>query len=257
MFNPIKIRAGVISSIYAVFMTALAGCAQQASGNEGDSATHYPDTATDSVWDTADSATSPITDSETTQIVQTVLFEKNVDGQTGNESTLQMIEGGDVREGGVYPDNNTIKTIDEQTGLYIHADASVFSGKGYAVEFELSLENSIDMSSEDVTVSFDVYLPEALRPYDPSVQFGFLTSGSSREIYSRPFPMPSAPGWFNVTGTVGLPPAGDIQTATVGMTPATWIFTSMRILVICVGADTGENQELSYYVNHIRITERE
>ncbi|MBN2342049.1 MAG: hypothetical protein JXX29_05525 [Deltaproteobacteria bacterium] len=235
----------------------IAGCG----GDDGDEpANTDADSDTDSDTD-ADSDTG----SDTVPLIE-VLNMTFEDGMGGGDKfymsvpdSMNVPEDTDTTDdtdtamvGPIYADNNTAVEIGGQNALMIHAD-SVEEDFGYAVEFQLQLDQPTDMSGEDFYVTFDVYVPQETYDYGANVQFALFETTNYTPVYSTWFDV-APEQWVSVSGWVSS--TGDIDYTQFENNPGDWIFDVVRIKVICSGETAGADMEYKFYVDNVRVANK-
>ena len=163
-----------------------------------------------------------------------------------------------------YSDNGTTATVSGRSALVVHADAyNRYNATGPSVEIEMPLDRpAADMSNEDFSVSFDIYIPEEhagnnMAEMQCSVQFG-LWSGEKSDlnvIYSKLYIIDADMGydsWNSIYGRVKVS-GGDIYYSSFERDPEDWVMDDIRIQVICEGNGAYDDMELLYYVTNIVV----
>jgi len=157
-----------------------------------------------------------------------------------------------------YPDHNTLVTIGDRQALAIHHNAVDNDGYGFAVEFQLALDQQTDMSGEDYRISFDIYIPQVTADKAASVQFAFYETANYTPIYSKWFIDIPADTWYTIQAPIlapnNDPEEGNIDYSGFTNDPQEWIFDVVRIQTIVDGEGVELGAEVLYYVDNLVVT---
>ena len=158
----------------------------------------------------------------------------------------------------IYGDNGKGATIEDRDCMMLHADAMDNGGYGYSIEFQVSLDDIIDLSCEDFTISFDIYIPEETyrqgEPH-PSIQWAFFESSGFTPIYSYMLPQEGDPAlepdtWTTISGTVT---PDDVSYDNFPNDPDDWQVDLVRVQLVIDGESAAEGDELTFYVDNLVV----
>ena len=152
-----------------------------------------------------------------------------------------------------YDDNNTVKNIDGQDCLFVHADADDNNGYGFSVEVQMDLDAQTDMSGEDYEISYDIYIPSETYELGANVQFGLYRIEDFTPIYSVWYSGSlAADEWVNITAPISTT-GGLIDYSGFENDPDDWIFDAVRIQAIVNGSSAALGSEVSFCLDNLTI----
>ena len=152
----------------------------------------------------------------------------------------------------VYEDSNTIRVIDGHACLAVHEDIVSSAGYGGAVEVQLPLNQRTDMSREDFSIRFDVFIPEETFQKDPIIQFAFYETEFFTPIYSIWYQDILAPNeWITVSSPIDMP-SQSIDYSGFENDPQDWIFDVVRIQLLLVD-DDAMGEEILFYLDNLMV----
>ena len=154
----------------------------------------------------------------------------------------------------VFSDNITFTTVDEHKCLTVHAPALEHEGYGYAIELAFALDQPTDMSREDFTIWFDIYVPSITHEKGANIQYAFFETASWTPIYSAWWTDSLKPDeWVTLTAPVSIT-EGWITYADFENNPKDWIqLDEGRLQMIINGVDAAEGDEILFYIDNLII----
>jgi hypothetical protein len=154
-------------------------------------------------------------------------------------------------EGGSgFEDSNTMQSVGGEDALFMHETVDENSNYGYATEIQFQLNDMTDLSGENYSISFDIYVPQST--FDtgvPYVQFAFFnTADDYTPIYSYMYEL-TPDEWLNVASEIN---AVDITEGTDDSTisysgfaddenPSAWQFDVVRIQLVLYSPEDDED----------------
>ena len=131
----------------------------------------------------------------------------------------------------------------------MNGKAASNNGYGYAVEVQLPLSGPTDMSNEDYSVEFDVYVPKATYDMLQGVQFGLYDSSSWTPIYSVWFSGSIKPDqWVTIKAPIDTS-TGKIDYSGFKNNPEDWILDVFRVQVIV----SQNGADVLYYLDNVKV----
>jgi hypothetical protein len=137
------------------------------------------------------------------------------------------------------------------------------AGFGFSAEFQLLLDQRTDMSHEDFTISFDIYVAGVTYEKGVNVQFGLhrIDKGAGTDgedlytpIYSKWWARSvHADQWVTLTAAINTDAESRIDYSEFENDPADWIFDAVRIQTIINGTQAVEGDEILFYVDNLVI----
>jgi hypothetical protein len=170
----------------------------------------------------------------------------------GDDFYMTKPEGGS----GNYADNNTMATIDGHDCLVIHADTADNYNYGAAVEFQLLLDQQVDMRGEDFAISFDIHIPSATYDKDAEVAAGLFETTDYTPIYLMWSPDTVVPDqWTTISRaiTTSCIDYSGFDPTSSDADPEGWIFDAVRIQVVIWDEDISVGEEILFYVDNLFI----
>ena len=180
-----------------------------------------------------------------------------------DDCTVKVMEEGDTDAGEAddcvlkqYADNNTAAETDGENALMVHADAyNRWDAEGPSVEVQFTLDESgIDMSAEDVVVTFDIFVPGAMGDLQCAPQFAiFSDDGDFTPLYSVVFSV-NYDQWTTLTGEVKAS-GGAINYSEFDDDPVDWISMGyLRVQLLCQDAAGAVNgDEIHFYLDNLKV----
>jgi len=155
----------------------------------------------------------------------------------------------------IYDDNATGVSIDGHEAIMLHADAVDNDGYGFSIEGQWTLDQQTDMRCENFEISFDLYVPAALKDEskNANVQFALYETTNYTPIYSKWWSTSlEADKWVTITGKIDTN-SGDIDYTDFADNPGEWIFDAVRIQLILNGEGAALGDEMTFYVDNLRV----
>jgi len=185
-------------------------------------------------------------DSETVSSEPMTAIEQDFDNWDGDEAKFEMLKGD------VFPDNNTMGTIDDHNCMMIHAKALEHEQYGFSVELELMLDQQTDMSGEDFSISFDVYVFAGTHDKGANIQFAFADAAGT-PIYSDWWVTSLlADQWVTISSPVDTA-SGKITYSGFQNNPQDWIFDTVRLQFILNGETAAEGDEVQFCIDNLVV----
>jgi hypothetical protein len=183
--------------------------------------------------------------------------------ESGKDAVIALNEDFNAWEGGIklekgllddgilfIDDNDTMAVINEENALKVHAFSQEKYGSiGVEVQWPL-LVDPTDMSGEDFSITFDVFVPAESVAVMDGIQFAFFDANYSC-IYSNKWTteISEHPGeWVTLSAPISNA-GGFIGYNGFGDTTDEWIFRKARIQFATLTA----GQEVVYYIDNLRI----
>lgn len=177
-------------------------------------------------------------------------IKEDFDDWTGDGGRAFMTSKGDPDP---YADHNTVKNIDGQDCLWIHANAVDNQGYGFSIEVQMNLDAQTDMSSEDWEMSYDVYLPAATYDLGANMQFGLYRTSDFTPIYSIWYSGSlRSDEWVTLTTPINTT-AETISYSGFTNNPQDWIFDAVRIQAIVNGTGAAVGSEIAFCLDNLVI----
>jgi hypothetical protein len=185
---------------------------------------------------------------------QTVAIDENFDSWDGGGDRFQMAKPEYESPPYAYEDNGTMATIDGENCIMLHDNTVDNYGFGFAIEFQLALDNApVDMSHEDFTIDFDVYIPQEVYDMGAYVNFGFYDSDDWTPIYSWWFTRSITPNeWSRIEGPINTS-SDVIDYSGFSDNPGDWQFDVVRIALIISGDEVEEGDEVWFCVDNLVV----
>ena len=178
-----------------------------------------------------------------------VAIDENFDDWEAGDCRFSVSNG----DPSAYPDSGTQATIDGRDCLAVHAAAGPNGGYGYVAEMQLMLDGWTDMSNEDFSISFDLYVPADTHRRGVNVQYSFWETANFTPIYSKWWSSSIiADQWVTITSDVKNS-NGEITFSNFIENPEEWQFNAVRVQLIANGAAAAEGDELLYYVDNLVV----
>ena len=237
----------IFTLLAALTITSIGiGCGDDGNGTRN---TNEPDTLSGDT-STAANAAKCLNPSQTTAIDQ------NFDAMVGPEDIPFYMSKPDQSKAAdkILENNGTKQTIAGHDAIYLHGGLIDNYTYGDALEMQLNLDTKTDLSCQDFTISFDVYIPLATFEKSPKVaiQWSFLETEAFTGIYGPWTTITAADTWTTITGTVKDAPDIEHKFSSI----ADWQIDAVRVQLI-LGDDTSveilEGVEADFYVDNVVV----
>jgi hypothetical protein len=140
-----------------------------------------------------------------------------------------------------------LTNIGGQSCVMIHASSDNPYGTS-CIDATWNLLKPTDMSGQDFTVEYDVYIPAASFPNLKAMQWALYTK-SYTPIYSGYFTNITADTWCHVSGPVTMDNLG-YNGFSKKDTTAPWIFSMVHVQF----TSTGPDQDTTFYVDNLAVS---
>jgi hypothetical protein len=234
------------------------GAAFVACGDDGDDKPKGEDTGEPDAGSTDND-----TETETkAKVKPNPAIDQNFDDWEGGGSDFFMSKPED--ESGWLEGNNEAATIDEHDCVRYHAYAVDNYGYGTAIEAQFRLVDlDVDFSDEDYEISFDVYLPEAMKELGVNIQFAFFTYDYTT-IYSVQYSeVIEADTWTTISSPITVDSDADDysgfdKTVNPDADPEDWQFDYVRVQAVIPDATLPEDEtfgdEIEFYLDNLKVS---